>query len=263
VFSGSQFVVGWNDAGLGTGRFTSNVYLKQLYLSAKPVTGVEVQYGGLYFNRGESTEITSYDNDGYLTGQRVSLKRPKELFFDEISATYGYLGDLTKANINKRWHRLSQGNYHQLLVGKKVRERVSLSLDYTSQWGASTLREAIRVNTPKAPVDYVRAEFYQRVDVNRDAGFALHTEKGLLKKRFLIGGGFAQIDRSYGGLNGDRFNRGKRFLINTTYVMSPEFSLSTFLTRSVRTDYVVANRTRFEIILSYNLLKGFQRAGLF
>ncbi len=73
VFSGRSFFSGWNNSGWGTGRSTSNLYLKQLYLSAKPVRGVELQYGSLYFLRGEATEITAYDYDGYLAGQRITL----------------------------------------------------------------------------------------------------------------------------------------------------------------------------------------------
>ncbi|MGH9903295.1 MAG: hypothetical protein ACRD68_15930, partial [Pyrinomonadaceae bacterium] len=90
VGSGSGFTSSWNNTGLGTGRGSTNLYLKQLYFAAKPVRGVEVQYGGIGLLRGESTEITSYDNDGYLVGQRLSVKRPKEVFFDEIAVTYAY-----------------------------------------------------------------------------------------------------------------------------------------------------------------------------
>src|SRR5262249_38132217 len=48
VFTGNSFIAGFNDTGIGTGDFTSNLYLKQLYFSAKPINGVEVQFGGLY-----------------------------------------------------------------------------------------------------------------------------------------------------------------------------------------------------------------------
>jgi len=82
VASGTQFVASWNNTGVGTGRAVTNLYLKQLYFAAQPVRGVELQYGGLGILRGESTEITGYDNDGFVTGQRIILRRPKQFFFD-------------------------------------------------------------------------------------------------------------------------------------------------------------------------------------
>lgn len=47
VFTGNSFNGGWNVSGWGTGRGQGNLFLKQLYVSAKPARGVEVQYGGL------------------------------------------------------------------------------------------------------------------------------------------------------------------------------------------------------------------------
>lgn len=37
------------------------------------------------------SELTTYDEDGYVIGQRVSVKRPRPLHLDEISLTVGYL----------------------------------------------------------------------------------------------------------------------------------------------------------------------------
>ena len=54
--------------------------------------GLELQYGGLYLNRGEADEWVTYDTDGYLAGERVSLKRPKELYLDEITVTRAAIG---------------------------------------------------------------------------------------------------------------------------------------------------------------------------
>ncbi len=52
VFTGNGFTSGWNNTGIGTGHLFTNLYLKQLYLSAKPLNNVELQYGVLYINRG-------------------------------------------------------------------------------------------------------------------------------------------------------------------------------------------------------------------
>lgn len=263
VFSGNRFVLSWNNTGVGLGDLSTNFYLKQLFFAAKPVAGLEVQYGGLYFLRGESTEITGYDNDGYLIGQRVSLKRPKQLFFDEISATYGYLGDTATPNINKRFHRLKKSNYHQFLVSKTINKRFAFSADYTFESGAETLREAVRITTKELRIiDSLRFDNYQRLDVQPNFGFNIYGEK-TLAKRFMIGGGFARIDPDYGELNSDRLSRGKHFYVTTAFAITPEFTVSGFATEGLRDGFPISNRVRTEVIFSYNLLKSLQRTGIF
>ncbi len=264
VFTGRDFIAGFNDTGIGTGRTMTNLYLKQLYFSAKPIIGLEVQFGGLYFNRGESTEITTYDNDGYLMGGRVVIQQPQKFFFDEISATYAFLGDLLTPNINKRWHGLNESNYHQFLVSKKIGDRAVVSGDYTFASGSDTLREAVRVNTQELKaIDFFRLELYQRVAGNPKAGLAAYVEKAFIDNRLTLGGGYAQIDRDYGGLNADRFNRGRRFFFNGGYKLTPEFTVSTFYTHAFKNDFPIANRTRFELLFSYNLLTSLKKAKLF
>lgn len=263
VFSGRNFVATWNNTGLGTGDAQSNLALKQLYFSALPVNGVELQYGGLYVSRGESTEITTYDDDGYLVGERLILKRPDKIFFDEASVTYAYLGDTNTPNLNKRYHRLRQSNYHQFLVSKKLGKRFAASFDYTFVNGAETLREAVKVQTKEAHIlDFVRFETYQRVDVKPDFGFALYGEKAI-HSRLAIGGGYAQIDPNYGGLNADRFGSGKRFWLIGNLQLSSEFTVSTYLTHTISRTPPGPLHIRFDLILNYNLLKTLQRTGAF
>jgi hypothetical protein len=260
--TGNGFIASWADTGWGTGRPTSNLYLKQLYFSAQPIKGVELQYGGLPVIRGESTEITSYDNDGYLVGERLSLKRPQQFYFDEVSVTYAYLGDVNRSNLDKRYHRLKQSNYHQFLLSKNVGQRVTASVDYTFHAGVETLREGVKIKLPEVKLlDTLRWENYERLDVLPAYGFALTGEKRL-SKRFTLSGGYAQIDRHYDGLNADRFNRGHRLFALGSYALSQELTASTFLTRAVGNDYTLPNRTRFEVLISFNLLRSLQRAGL-
>jgi hypothetical protein len=260
--TGNGFISSWADTGWGTGRPTSNLYLKQLYFSAQPIKGVELQYGGLGVLRGESTEITSYDNDGYLVGERLSLKRLQQLFFDEVSVTYAYLGDTNRSNLNKRYHRLKQSNYHQFLLSKQLGPRAAVSVDYTFHAGIETLREAVKLNLPEVKLlDSLRWENYERLDVHPAYGFALTGEKRLTQ-RFTLSGGYAQLDRHYDLLNSERFGRGHRLFVLGAYTLSPEFTVSTFLTRAVGTDYALPNRTRFEVVLNYNLLRSLQRVGL-
>jgi len=85
VFTGDGFGGGWNRfTRSGSGK-EPDVFLKQLYFNARPVTGLEIQYGGLEIAHGETTEVTGYDFDGYLMGQRARLERWGAL--DEVSIT--------------------------------------------------------------------------------------------------------------------------------------------------------------------------------
>jgi hypothetical protein len=105
LFTGDTFSFGWNNTGPGTGIAQSRVCLKQLYLDAKPLGGIDVQVGGLEFARGESTEITSYDYDGYLVGERLAIRRPDRVLLDEVTLTFGFLGDLRQPNVFARLAR--------------------------------------------------------------------------------------------------------------------------------------------------------------
>jgi hypothetical protein len=262
VSSGNQFIGSWNNTGAGTGNATTNHYLKQLYVSAKPMAGVEIQYGGLGLLRGESSEITTYDNDGYIMGERVSVKSPKRLFFDEIAVTNAYLGDLNTPDIDKRYHRLKQSNYHQFLVSKKFGARVATSADYTFQAGMETLRQAVKLDLHETRlIDSLRFEDYERLDVHPAYGFALVGERRVTK-RLTLTGGYAQIDRFYGSLNADRFNFGHRVFMLGSYALTPEFTVSTYYGRAVGRNYAQSNRDRFEVLFSYDIVKGLKRAGV-
>ena len=72
LFTGTRFTSGWDNTGWGIADAQKNLAFKAMYFAAVPIPGVEAQYGGLYIVRGESTELTTYDEDGYVTGERVS-----------------------------------------------------------------------------------------------------------------------------------------------------------------------------------------------
>lgn len=107
-----------------------------------------------------------------------------------------------------------------------------------------------------------RFETYQRAGANRDWGFAVSGEKAL-GKRLTLSGGYSQIDRDYGGLNGDRYNRGKQLFFASNLALNPELSFQTFVGRGLPNDYLIPNRTRVDLIFSYNLLQTLKRTGLF
>ena len=78
VFSGSRFTSGWNNTGIGMGDWQAPLAVRVVYFAAQPASGIEAQYGSLYILKGESSEITTYDEDGYVIGERVSVRRPRD-----------------------------------------------------------------------------------------------------------------------------------------------------------------------------------------
>ena len=254
LFTGNTVNGGWNGTGWGTGSPQTNLYLKQLYFDAKPVKGLEFQFGGIPFNNGENTEITTYDNDAYLTGERIAVRMPKKYYFDEISATYAYFGDVTTPSVTQRFKHLDKSNYHQFLVRKQVNKHVAFSADYTFESGRDTLHQAVKFKIPESHVlDTVLFENYERVDPDHGYGFGLYGEK-VLKKKVTLGGGFARIDKPF--TNSDRFPPGKRVYTSAAFKLSRELTLSTIVIHGVgHLASATTHRTRFEIIFSYNILE--------
>jgi hypothetical protein len=259
--SGSTFTGGWENAGPGTGDGDVNLGVRYLYASAVPVKGLELQLGGLGLVRGESTEITGYDNDGYVMGERVTLKQPARVYLDEISLSAGYLGDTSTPNVFDRVRRLDEHNYTQVLLGKKLGSRASMSVDWTGVGGVDTWRQGVRVVSKESGViDAFRLELYQRTTGVDASGFAVTAER-LLPHKLALAGGYATIDHDFGGLNADRFNRGRRVFVDVKMPLVQDLSLNVFYSRAVGNDYAVANRHRFDVVISYNALKALQRAG--
>lgn len=258
AFTGLQFASSWNNLGPGTGEPQTNVYVKQLFFSAKPTDEVEVQVGGITINHGENSEATTYDNDGYITGERVIIRAPKKIFFDEISVTNGYLGDLTRPSIFNRLHRLNESNYRQFLVRKQVTNKVGFSSDYTYAAGTDTLREAVRIRPKNFFFDTLLFDAYQRVSTPKGYGLDVFAEKAV-NKNVTVNGGFARIDKNF-ILNGDKFPPGKRLYTSLLFKFGSDFTLSPIFVRAVGDlPTPVTHRTRFDLILTWNVLGTLRR----
>jgi hypothetical protein len=247
AFNGDTFTASWNLRGLGS-RSSNRLYLKQLFVTAKPREGVEFQYGGLPVIRGESSEITSYDNDCYLMGQRLTLSPGRVV--DEITMTAGYLGDLRTPSVNRRWHRLDEINYGQVVLRRKLSDRLSASADFTEDDGERTLRQALVIR-PSKGVELIRLEAYERVNGSRAAGGAITFEKPFGNTR--LAATFANVDDAYRTVNADRFGRGRRLSLTSTTSLGRDVSLQVFVTRALDDDLVMANRTRVDVHIRYEL----------
>jgi hypothetical protein len=157
--TGNNFSSGWNATGIGTGEGTARIYLTQLFVAAEPLNGIEVQYGSVYPARGQSTEITTYDNDGYITAGRLSLRRPRQLFLDDITVSVGYVGYLDRAFVFDRTGAFSRQNYWQLLASKEVLPGLTVSTDYSVIADDGMLRQGATWRLDQPLADSVRAEY--------------------------------------------------------------------------------------------------------
>ena len=249
IFTGDSFRGGWNRFARPESGREADIFLKHLYLDARLLNKLEVQYGGLEIAHGEATEVTSYDFDGYITGQRIRSAGWKAL--DEISVTYAHLGDLDDPSVFNRFRRLASPNYFQLLLDKKLAKPGGLSFEYTDVSGEQTLRQAVRFDLPaRSGLDTVQLELYQRWSPEAGYGFGLYTQKSV-HAAITLGVGYARIDRT--GLNSDRFPMGRRLYATALMALHRVLGVSVFFSRQLDAAESSANRTRLDVGLSYDL----------
>lgn len=263
-FTGSTFIGSWNTTGLGTGDFDGHdQYMRQFFVSAAPVAGIEGQFGGLYPNRGENTEYTSYDDDGYLVGGRVSIRRPKPLHLDEVSVTVGTLASTSTPNVWRRWDDLNDTNYTQLMATKRFSQLVSGSLDYTHLASTDTVRGAVALRfRAGAPLSVLRYEQYIRMSGDDAEGFSVTAERGLPHAMRAIGG-YTTIDERYGGLNADRIQRGRRFYGLFNFPIKGPVTASIFATRALQAPYSLTNKVRLDAVVTWDVLASLRATGKF
>ncbi len=267
-FSGTQFIGTFDNLGLGIndGNYHSH-YIKQLFVAAVPITGVELQYGGIYVIRGENTEITTYDDDGYIVGERLSVRRPKQLLFDEISVTRGLLGPTGLPNLFDRWYGLNHPNYTQVLLSKRLTSSLAVSADYTTVGGSDTLHAAAiyRLDSSR-PVSSIRYEQYRRSSPDTAAGFAVTAEAHPVH-RIRFSGGYTTVDERYDAngsrakLNSERMQRGRRFFVTANVPIVGALSSVVFFTKALPAPYELTNRTRVDVMFQYDLLSVLRRSG--
>ncbi len=274
--TGNNFTGSWDATGAGTGQPAWNFRVRRLFVQAIPISGFELSAGSFDALRGESSEITTLDNDAYLEGYRVSVKRPSRLHVDEVAVTLAYLGDLNEPNVLTRLDRLSAHNYSQILVAKRRtlaaggtagitgnghgRDEIAISFDWTALEGVDTVRQAVRLASHALTlVDGVRFEHYWRISGDKAYGFAIVVDKALAR-RLTAAGGFSHTDRNFPPLNGDRYGRGKRLLAELRLALRPDLTLGVFYTNGFANDFPVAGNRRLDVVLAYNVLKALQQA---
>ena len=269
AFSGSNLISGWNNTGGGIGLYNGDFNVKQLFATAEPVKGLEFQAGGLYFNRGEHTEITSYDNDAFVTGERATW-RPAKGHVTQVAATAGYYGDFRVPNVFDRLKRMDEWNYGQLLVGFKLGPRAAASADYTYEAGRDIFREALTMRPPAKTklLTSIKFETYQRTTnanglLANKSGAGFNVAGDLKMKRLVVTTGIAVVDRYYTPVNGDRYDVGTRFYSIGTVTLTRDVTVGWFQGEAFSNDYPIANKRRYEALVTVNPTASLKRARVF
>ena len=85
----------------------------------------------------------------------------------------------------------------------------------------------------------------------RGAGGAITAEKPFGRTR--LAASFASVDDHYRPVNGDRYGRGQRLSLTSTTALTRDVSLQVFVTRALDDDTVMANQTRVDVHVRYDL----------
>lgn len=252
--AGGAFVAGWANTGAGSEPASRSFYLKQLYLEANPLSSLEVQWGGIGLERGVSTAMTSYNYDGFMSGERVYVRDPGHLFFDKMAVTFGYLGDVMHPDVWDRAHTLWMNNYQQYLIEKKISARAAASADYTVIAGARTFREAVRIDVPEFRIaDRIQADVYERTNRTAAIGGNISAAKRISSRLDAITG-YAAIDRNYGDLNDDAFFHGRRLYVAANVHLGRGFAVSPMFDHGVGNSYDLPNNVHFHVAFTSDLL---------
>jgi len=262
VTTGSAFRSGWNYTGAGLNKENHPLKVRQLWLGAAPVKGLEFQAGGIAPNRGELADVIASDNDSFLIGGRATV-RPSKGRFTQFSATAGYFDAISEPDLFKQIGDADSVNYAQALVGFKLSARATASVDYTYEQGRDILREGVTFRVPASvkAITSIRLESYQRVDPDQAKGYNASAD---LKFKKLTGTvGVMSADRGYGPFNGDRYELGSRSYYIANYPLTAALALQAFYTRAFDVHFPITINQRFDFVATYNPTAYLKRKGIF
>jgi hypothetical protein len=89
------------------------------------------------------------------------------------------------------------------------------------------------------------------VNGSRSTGGAVTVEKPFGKTR--LAASLASVDDRYRPVNGDRYGLGTRISLTSTTALGRDVSLQVFVTRALDGDLAMANRTRIDVLIRYEL----------
>ena len=258
--TGDNFSAGWNATGIGTGEGSATIYLTQVFVAAEPWNGIELHYGSLYPTRGQSTEITTYDNDGYVTAGRVHVRRPRELFFDDLIVSVGYVGYLDRAFVFDRTGAFSRQNYWRVLVSKQVLAGLTVSTDYAVIDDDGVLHQGATWRVDQSWIDTVRGEYGVRLrGGSHQTAFAFSGQKQIAGVTMQVG--YANVDPVFGVLNGDSYGAGDRMFIDGSFALPLDLTATWFVQKEISPPITSRNDLRVDLGLRWNVLTTLKGVG--
>jgi hypothetical protein len=267
--TGASFPSSWNNTGAALGNYQGPFNVKQLFFSAEPIKGLQLEAGGLHLNRGELAEHVTYDNDANIVGERITY-RPTRKRITQVSVTAGYFGgnDYNEVNVFERFKRMDEFNYGQALVAFALHPRVTASVDYTYEDGRDIYREGINIRMPSSVkfLTALKLEAYQRTSDEDVYGFNLSGD--FRHKRYSLSAGVMSVDQFYGTatgqpFNGDRYESGTRQYTIHTFQITPEIQFVMFQTEAFATDFPINLKHRFDALVTFNPTAWLKRKGVF
>lgn len=247
VYTGNAFASGWNSTGIGTGRGSAALFVKQLYAVVRPTDHLVLEYGSLYPIPSRHTAVVGYDNDGYFGGERIRLESLAPLV-DTIAITCAHAGDFGTPQFTSRLHSLVEPNFYQVYVDRRVRRRWFASVDQTVGPGTNATRLAVTLRALTG-LSVLRVELYKQLHGATSIG--VHARRSL--GRLTLAGGYGNLDARDSRLTGTEFFDGQRWYGDVA-VRVGRGRIGAFWTEAFGNDRPIAAAREFELRFLIDLL---------
>lgn len=259
--TGDTFNNDHNYTAVGLGKRINSFNVKNILAGWRIGEQLEFQAGGIEYGYGAGTQATYADNDGWLGGYRLIWRLPGPPALPErISVAAGYVGDFEQPNFFRRFDRLKQVNYLQILAEKPIGKQTATSVEVSGFSGVPYFRGGLRRNTSQLKViDDIVVEGIVRTARNRTFGWSSTVSRRLdYRKRWRVAVAWSRVPRSMfdreGALllqNGDSMGVGKRLGATLYFSPRPNWEIVGFASR--RLDATPGVRNRVQVVLRYQL----------
>lgn len=259
--SGPEFDTSWNNTGLGSNSGAADFFVKSLFIGQRIGSHLELQAGGIEFERGAGSEHTYASEDGYMTGYRAAITGiPRQYGIDKFITTVGYVGDFEHPNVFPRLQDdMNRVNYVQVLAQRKFGEKAEGSAELDSIRGIWYTREALRWRRPFGSLlDEVLVEAITRTSNGPTAGGSVTLSRALDHEgRFHGMAIYSQLPASLFEKNDEpiffpqeEIDRGKRISLGADYDVTHHFFVGVFAGRLL--DNTSAKRYIAQVAVGYD-----------
>ncbi|HEY3927800.1 MAG TPA: hypothetical protein VGL89_05465 [Candidatus Koribacter sp.] len=235
--TGRGFDNSWNNTGAGLGHPQGIFNLKSLAIHQKIASALELQAGGLEFDRGAATDGTGASGDGAMTGYRAVLTSAAAWLPHTLEVTAGYVGQFNDPNMFSRL-RMGDINYVQGIAEHGFGERWTGSAEVSSLRDTIYSRAALRAHKLWK---FDEAELEAAVRANDAARFAWSARVGHswpvqthLQSQLIYSDlppEFYLINAQRALFNRGEFDVGKRLSTETSCRLGRQVELSVFAGR--------------------------------